>query len=158
MFKTIVWAADGSENTEQALPYVKSLAKTHGASLVVAHVEEKYATHSTAGVAIYPDEELVQEKLKQIVAGLSDEGLSVTLRLATHVGPQPAHEIAKIAEDVKADLIVVGTRGHTRIGGLLLGSVTTRLLHVAACPVLTVPPKRQPTVDDREPEVVHATG
>jgi nucleotide-binding universal stress UspA family protein len=157
MFKTIVWATDGSENAEQALPCVRSLAKAQGAAVVVAHVEEKYATHSAAGLAIYPDEELIQENLKQIVAHLSSEGLNATLRVATHVGPQAAHEIARIAEEAYADLIVVGTRGHTAIGGLLVGSVTTRLLHLAPCPVLAVPPVRHPVARERDPELAHAT-
>lgn len=36
----------------------------------------------------------------------------------------------------------MGTRGYPAIGGLLLGSVTQRLLHIAPCPVLTVPPEK----------------
>jgi nucleotide-binding universal stress UspA family protein len=55
-----------------------------------------------------------------------------------HVGPQPAHEIAELARDSGADLIVVGTRGHAALPGLLLGSVTQPLLHVSPCPVLAV--------------------
>ena len=52
-----------------------------------------------------------------------------------------AHTIAEEAKEAGADLIVVGTRGHTALAGLLLGSVTQRLLHIAPCPVLAVPPE-----------------
>jgi len=38
------------------------------------------------------------------------------------------------------DLVVVGTRGHGRVAGMLLGSVTQSLLQVAPCPVVAVPP------------------
>jgi nucleotide-binding universal stress UspA family protein len=51
----------------------------------------------------------------------------------------PAHAIEEIAEKAGADLIVVGTRGHSPVAGLLLGSVTQRLLHIARRPVLVVP-------------------
>jgi nucleotide-binding universal stress UspA family protein len=52
----------------------------------------------------------------------------------------PAHVIADIAKNNGSDLIVLGTRGHSAVAGLLLGSVTQRLLHIAPCPVLAVPP------------------
>jgi nucleotide-binding universal stress UspA family protein len=63
----------------------------------------------------------------------------VTLRIETGAAPGAAHMIADVARGFGADVVVVGTRGHTAIGGLLLGSVTQRLLHVAPCPVLAVP-------------------
>jgi nucleotide-binding universal stress UspA family protein len=70
-------------------------------------------------------------------------GLNVTTKenpmFKTDLGLRPAPAIAEAARDTGADLIVVGTRGHTAIGGLMLGSVTQRLLHIAPCALLTVP-------------------
>jgi nucleotide-binding universal stress UspA family protein len=50
-----------------------------------------------------------------------------------------AHVIAEIADKEGADLIVAETRGYGPLVGLVLGSVTHRLLHIAHCPVLVVP-------------------
>ena len=138
MFKTIVWATDGSENADRALSIAKTLARENGASLVVVHIVQRYATKT--GLAKYGDEDQVEAKLKQIVEELSGEGLDASLKIVNHVGPQPAHEIADLAREVGADLIAVGTRGHSALLELMLGSVTQRLLHVAPCPVLAVPP------------------
>jgi nucleotide-binding universal stress UspA family protein len=51
-----------------------------------------------------------------------------------------ANRILEIVGDVGADLIVVGTHGHSALGTVVLGSVTQRLLHAGHCPVLAVPP------------------
>ena len=73
MFKTIVWATDGSENADRALSIAKTLARENGASLVVVHIVQRYATKT--GLAKYGDEDQVEAKLKQIVEELSREGL-----------------------------------------------------------------------------------
>ena len=77
---------------------------------------------------------------REVLGDLSQQGLNAILKVVDFVGPQPAQGIADIAAEVDADVIVVGTRGHSAIGGLLVGSVTQHLLHVAPCPVLAVPP------------------
>jgi nucleotide-binding universal stress UspA family protein len=156
MFKTIIWATDGTENADRALPYAKALAQEEGATLVVAHVVERYASHKASGLAVHADEEQVEAKLKTVAAQLSDEGLNADLRIVSHVGPQPAHEIADIAREVGADLVVVGCRGHAAITGLLLGSVTQRLLHVSPCPVLAVPSVEVPAPQPAAREVARA--
>ena len=142
MFNTIVWATDGSDNAQKALALAKSLTGEDGASLIAVHVVERWATKK--GLAVYPDEEIVAKKLKQTIEGLSEEGLQASLQIVNHVGHQPAHEIADVAQEQGADLIVIGTRGHGTIPGLLLGSVTQRLLQVAPCPVLAVPAGASP--------------
>jgi len=137
LFDTIVWATDGSQTADRALEVAKTLAHEHGASLVVVHVAQHYATKT--GLAVYADEDVVKAKLEETVQQLSNDGFRPTLKIVDHVGPQPAHEIADIAREVGADLVVIGTRGHGPIAGLVLGSVVLRLLHISPCPVVAVP-------------------
>ncbi len=138
MSGTVVWASDGSANADRALEVATTLAHDRGASVLVVHVVPHYATEG--GLAVYPDEDRVKSKLEQTVQQLSSDGFDASLAVVDHVGPQPAHEIADLARDAQADLIVIGTRGYGAIAGLLLGSVALRLLHVAPCPVVCVPP------------------
>ena len=75
---------------------------------------------------------------------LSDEGLEIALKVTDYVGSQPARAIANIAREVDADVIIVGTRGYSPVHGAFVGTVTQNPLHVAPCPVLTVPPIERP--------------
>lgn len=140
MFKQIVWATDGSEHADRALEYAKQLAHQDGAALQVVHVVEKVPGGRTAGQDLRLDEGQIEAKVKAQADALSEEGLTSAMSIASELGAQPAHEIAELARQLGADLIVIGTRGDSAIRGLLLGSVTQRLLHLAGCPVLAVPP------------------
>ena len=140
MFKTIVWANDGSESAENALLLVKALAKEGGATVTIVHVPE--LTHGSGAVFVphRAEERDIRAGLEKLTTELSGEGIDASLRIRGDVGTSPAHEVAELARGLGADLIVAGTRGHSAVGGLLVGSVTNRLLHVAPCPVLVVPP------------------
>ncbi|HYH60791.1 MAG TPA: universal stress protein [Solirubrobacterales bacterium] len=138
MFKTVVVAMDGSRGSADALPVAHELAKREGGSLVLVHVVEKIA--AKGGATIRADEDEVRADLERKVEELSAEGVDASLQVVGITLGGPAHAIADIADEAGADLIVAGTRGHTQLGGLLLGSTTNRLLHVAKCPVLAVPP------------------
>jgi nucleotide-binding universal stress UspA family protein len=139
MFKTIVWANDGSEPAEKALPLVKELAKEGGATVTMVHVVERVEGIGAVGIPHRADESEVQAHLKKLADELSGEGIKASLEIKGDVGTRPAHAVVDVARTVGADLIVAGTRGHSAIGGLLVGSVTSRLLHLAPCPVLVVP-------------------
>ena len=139
MFNSIVWASDGSEYAEKALELVKGLAKEGGGSVTIVHVVERVEGAGASGPPRRVDEGQVQAHLQEVADALSGEGIPATVKISGDVGARPAHVLATTARELGADLIVVGTRGHTAIGGLLLGSVTNRLLHIAPCPVLAVP-------------------
>jgi nucleotide-binding universal stress UspA family protein len=137
MFKTIVWATDGSDSADRALPYAKGLAE--GKALVAVHVKELLVGRG-GGYPVLADEDEILAKIEAQVAELRKVGFAVDLRHAVATVHTPAHFIAEIAAEVGADVIVVGTRGHGPISGALLGSVAQHLLHDAHCPVLAVPP------------------
>ncbi|HEY7207633.1 MAG TPA: universal stress protein [Gaiellaceae bacterium] len=138
MFKTVVFATDGSETADRALPYAKALAAGEGASLVVIHGKELLLGRS-GGYPALADEEDLETKIEGQVDEARKEGIDATFRLVSGATPHAAHMVADVAREVGADVIVVGTRGHAPVAGLLLGSVTQRLLHIAPCPVLAVP-------------------
>jgi len=137
MFKTIVVAVDGSPSSDRALEYATQLAKEQSSRIVLAHVTELIAGRA-AGTVDLGDDELV-EKIRDRAAQLGKDGVNAEVRVTRSMSGGPAHAIAEIAKDSKADLIVTGTRGHTVLTGMVIGSVAQRMLHVAPCPVLVVP-------------------
>jgi nucleotide-binding universal stress UspA family protein len=143
MFKSIVWANDGSEAAQRALPLVKEMARPGGATITIVHVVERVEGSGGVGPTRRVDEPQLQAELERLAGELEQGGFNASLYINADVGARPANEIIKQAREVGADLIVVGSHGHTIIGGLLLGSVAYRLLHVAPCPVLVVPPERK---------------
>ena len=78
MFRTVVWATDGSENADEALSVAKTLTRENGASLGVVHIVQKYATK--AALAVHADEEQVEAQLKRVVEETSGEGLDASLK------------------------------------------------------------------------------
>jgi nucleotide-binding universal stress UspA family protein len=138
MFKRIIWATDGSEAADRALQIALGLTEDSGGTLIVVHADERLGGRA-AGAHLLADEEDVQRELSARVDDLKESGIDASFHVVRGTNIGPADLIADVARKVGADVIVVGTRGHGRIAGVLLGSVTQRLLHVAGCPVLAVP-------------------
>lgn len=138
MFKTLVWATDGSDAADLALPYVKSLAAQENAAVVVVHIEEVFFGRA-GGFPVNADEDDLRAKVERQVADLRAGGIDAKLEKVHISGGGAAHAIAEAAAEAHADVIVAGSRGHTQLAGLLIGSVTQRLLHISPCPVLVVP-------------------
>jgi nucleotide-binding universal stress UspA family protein len=150
MFKRVLWATDGSEAADRALPLAKTLASDGAGEMIIAHCEE----HTMAGKGgpaypRHPDEDDLRSKIDHQAAELSRDGVATKVLITRITVGGAAHAIADTAADAGADVIVVGTRGHTPLTGLLLGSVTQRLLHLTPCPVLVVP-ETEPSGSPRE--------
>jgi nucleotide-binding universal stress UspA family protein len=140
MFETIVWATDGSDLADRALPHVTELARVHGSRIVAVHANELLRGRF-GGAPLLADEPDIREKIEQQVADLKAEGFEAELNVASGT-EDVAALVARAAMNVDADLIVVGTHGHGGFKSAVLGSVARGLLHTATCPVLAIPPER----------------
>jgi len=134
MAKTIVFPTDFSTASDAALEHAAALAKSTGASLLIVHVEEPPLAYG-GGELYYgipePDSERILRMLEDVKP--KDSSVPFTHRLAMG---DPAGEIVRIAEDEKADMIVLGTHGRTGVTRLLMGSVAEVVVRRAPCPVL----------------------
>jgi nucleotide-binding universal stress UspA family protein len=148
MFSTVVVALDGSDASERTLPVLRELAGPDGVRVEIVHVRERLV--GRPGGPLHVNEDELTDRVKAQADELARAGYDTHLHIEPTVGTQPAHIIAEHAKKCGADLIVTGTRGHGPVAGLLLGSVTTRLLHVAPCPVVVVPSNVPDVADARK--------
>jgi nucleotide-binding universal stress UspA family protein len=137
MFGTIVLAVDGSRQSDRAADYAGRLAKESGGRIVAVHVKEIMAGRAAGSVHV--DEDEILDKVRGRIKQMNDDGIKAELQVTSTMTGGPAHVIANAAAKESADVIITGTRGHTAVAGVLLGSVAQRLLHLAVCPVLVVP-------------------
>ncbi len=141
MSSKIVVGVDGSDWSDRALAAAAEIAKRDGASLVLCHVVERIAAKGDMA-PLHADEPELKEAIEKRAAELREEGIDAEVRMEAIILGGPARSIADVAEEVGADLVVVGTRGRSALGGAILGSVTQKLLHLVSCPVLCVPAPR----------------
>ena len=139
MFTRIVLGLDGSPQSDRAFAVARDLAALTKASVTIVHVREMMLAPAVGGVPRRIDESAIETRIRAQAEELESAGAGGELRLiaSTFTGG-PATDIVNFAREIDAELVVVGTRGQGLIAGLLLGSVTQRLLQIAPCPVLAV--------------------
>jgi nucleotide-binding universal stress UspA family protein len=148
--KKILLATDGSEDAEPAGRAAASLSIETGAELHVAHAWQS-VPHPVVDAESYEDE---AARILKVQAGrLAEAGAAVG---EDHlVMGSPVDAILDLSEEIGADLLVVGSRGHGTLGRLILGSVSEGVVHHATRPVLVLrggevawPPERVVIGDD----------
>lgn len=134
MAKTIVFPTDFSTASDAALEHAAVLAASTGAALLTVHVEEPPLAYG-GGELYYGIPEPDSARILNMLEDVKPKDPSVPFTHRLTMG-DPAGEIVRIAEDEKAEMIVLGTHGRTGMTRLLMGSVAEAVVRRAPCPVL----------------------
>lgn len=145
MFKSILVPVDGSEGAKKALDVACQLATQADATLHVLHIPEELSHETTlvwgiGAIAIEASRQEREDIGKQVVdkAAEAARAKGVT-QVETVIGQgDPARTIVSEARRRGVEAIVMGSRGLSDLRGLVVGSVSHKVSHVAECTVITV--------------------
>ncbi len=152
--KTILYASDLGNHTRPAIKMAAAVASGQKARIIYLHVLESISGTAKSLVSSYvSEEELNQiftdsvqkmtEKMRDRIQKFHDEELTDEDRdLETKIMVKTGkieEVILDVAEQEKADLIVMGSRTHSGIGQFMMGSSANKVIHTSHIPVLVVP-------------------
>ncbi len=159
--KSILYASDLEPGARQAFRLAISLSRQHDAEITFLHVIEPLGRGAENIIKSYVGDELVKElqdasldslktrvkeRLLRFYRQELDEANGPVVRVTPRVEEGPANVvILDIAEQMDADLIIMGTRNHSSpLGQLLLGSTANKIIHQSERPVMVVPLRKAP--------------
>jgi nucleotide-binding universal stress UspA family protein len=140
-FSKILVAIDGSDHAEKAFHHAMVLAQKFESKVLVVHVMSPPRAGGDMGQ--FPVQEAIrlaieeEESIMSKFTSIAQQEFGLQVQTVTARG-SPADEILKTAGSSSADLIVMGSRGLTGFKELVLGSVSSAVVHRAKVPVLTV--------------------
>jgi nucleotide-binding universal stress UspA family protein len=140
--RQVVYATDFSTTSRRALDTAIALATTAGAALTIVHVLPPIVVlprHSLDAATMARLEREGREwglrRLARVAADVKRAGVKADVQLREG---DASDQIVRAARSTRADFIVMGTHGRRGFPRLLLGSVASRVIATARCPVVTV--------------------
>jgi len=141
-FRNILYATDFSESSDFAFGYALSLARKYSAKLGIIHVINEpvdlrgfYVPH----ISFEKLEEEIEQGAQKMMEKFCRTHLGDYQPVVTFVVPGiPYDEIIKAAQEMSADLIVLGTHGRTGLDHVLFGSTAEKVVRKSTIPVMTV--------------------
>ncbi len=136
--KKILVAVDGSKHSDKVIDAAVEYANLLKAKVILVHCHKKFPTilgEPLRQEAIFATLHKAEMLIAPFSKRLREAQIDVEERLIEEPAGAVIPEVARIQQ---CDLIIIGSRGLTNLEGLLLGSVTTRVLHITPCSVLVV--------------------
>jgi nucleotide-binding universal stress UspA family protein len=141
-YANVLLATDFSEPAAHAVSHAADLARRHGARLHVGHVVEDFSYWEGYQLEHFPSEEVyeeLRENARLAIEDLFDQDVREGLTIEAHVvHGKPFVEIIRLAREVEAEVVVIGSHGQSGIAETLFGSTAERVVRKAPCAVLVV--------------------
>jgi nucleotide-binding universal stress UspA family protein len=132
MFKTVLFPVDQSRDSREAAETVAALVKLCGAQLMILSVEEEDAEAGTSQLST----EAIDQLLESAKSAFLEWGISAQ---TMHRTGKVAFCICDVADEISADVIVMGCRGIGLTEEGAHDSISNRVINLSPCPVLIVP-------------------
>jgi nucleotide-binding universal stress UspA family protein len=146
----ILVACDGSPTATSAVRFAGVVARATGARVTVVYVREPFFAVGAADIGLIPLAEVAQVSQGELDQALQDKVITPAFEAAREIlaghervetlvlEGQPAKAMCDYAKEQNIDLIVIGSRGHSAFTELILGSVSSQVVHHAPCAVTVI--------------------
>jgi nucleotide-binding universal stress UspA family protein len=138
VYDKILLAVDHSEMSDRAVVAARDLAVLSKGEVWVLHLREREMGAKTGVMASDETTEDANAKVAACVDTLAQAGVKAHGEVRNTIFGYAAREIVNDAQEIGADIIVMGSRGRGDIAGLLLGSTAHKVIHLSDRPVLVV--------------------
>jgi len=136
MFKTVLYPVDRSREAQEAAAVVADIVKRYGSHLVILSVLEEAEPEEGAPGHPTMSHDAIAELLKKAKAVFAQQGIEAE---TMERKGKPAFVICDIADEIEANLIVMGSRGLGLTDEGASESITSLVANLSPCPVLIVP-------------------
>ena len=145
MFKKVLFPTDYSDASKKALEYVKKLKEAGTEEVILLYVLDTAELHAFRNYAMnYGDvyDKIIEtstrtakEELDAIAKELRQSGLTVQIMITKGI---PFEEILKVEKEQDVSMVVIGSHGKSAMKGVMMGSVSNRVIRRSTKPVLVV--------------------
>jgi manganese transport protein len=136
VYRRILVPLDHTSRDRAAIAHAAAMARLHGATLYLLHVEEGVTSQLYGALSSTAEIQEGEEYFRGIVESLAKEGIPAELTVVH--GHDPKDEIARVARELRPDLVVMGAHGHRGVKDLIFGNTINGVRHEVSAPVLVV--------------------
>ncbi|HLX43872.1 MAG TPA: Nramp family divalent metal transporter [Bryobacteraceae bacterium] len=136
VYRSILVPLDHTDRDRVAIAHAAAMARLHGATLHLVHVEEGVTSQLYGALSSTAEIQAGEQYFSGIMGSLANSGIRAELTVLHGLSPKAG--IVQLARSLQPDLIVMGAHGHRGVKDLIFGNTINAVRHEVAAPVLVV--------------------